>query len=174
MSLLRLRQTRENSFSPACVPHPPPTVSSTMSSACPLLYCSCSRVAPWESLLLPMRQALPVRVWKPRVGLPLSIDVLLRPRGRKFGTLHRCHTLPAAAWRRRTGLLLLPPPPSHPPPPLPPPRACLSHTRFASLGRSPRSSLALGAVCTHYPFYRWHKCWPSQNRLFVVNSEKVP
>ena len=52
LSLLRLRQTRENSFSPACVPHPAPTVSSTMSSACPLLYCSYSRVAPWESLLL--------------------------------------------------------------------------------------------------------------------------
>ena len=109
MSLLRLRQTRENSFSPACVPHPAPTVYSTMSSACPLLYCSYSRVAPWESLLLPMRQALPVRVWKPRVGLPLSIDVLLRPRGRKLRTLHRCHTLPAAAWRRRTDLHLLMP-----------------------------------------------------------------
>ena len=90
------RQTREKSFSPACVPHPAPTVSSTMSSACPLLYCSYSRVAPWESLLLPMRQALPVRVWKPHVGLPLSIDFLLRPRGRKLRTLHRCHALPAS------------------------------------------------------------------------------
>ncbi len=42
-----------------------------------------------------MRQALPVRVRKPRVGLPLSIDILLRPRGRSLRTLHRCQALPA-------------------------------------------------------------------------------
>ncbi len=35
MSLLRLRQTCEKSFSPPCVPRPATTVSSTMSSACP-------------------------------------------------------------------------------------------------------------------------------------------
>ena len=37
-------------------------------------------------VLLSMRQALPVRVRKPRVGLPLSIDILLRPRGRSLRT----------------------------------------------------------------------------------------
>ncbi len=56
-----------------------------------------------------LRQALPVRVRKPRVGLPLSIDILLRPRERRLRTLHRCQALPAAAWRRRTDLHLLMP-----------------------------------------------------------------
>ncbi len=37
------------------------------------------------------------------------VSLLLRPRGRRLRTLHRCQALPAAAWRRRTDLHLLMP-----------------------------------------------------------------